>query len=52
MSARFVFGASTAYLAVTAAEMLASLVSIPILTRTLLPLEFGVMLLIANVLPC
>ena len=48
MSARFVFGASTAYLAVTAAEMLASLVSIPIMTRTLLPLEYGVMLLIAN----
>lgn len=48
MSARFVFGASTVYLAVTAAEILASLVSIPILTRTLSPLEYGVILLIAN----
>lgn len=48
MSVRFVFGASTIYLAVSAAEMTSSLVSVPIMTRLLSRAEYGVILFIAN----
>ena len=48
MTARFVFTSSTAYLAVTAAEVAATFVSLPIMTRMLSPAEYGLMLLIAN----
>ena len=48
MTARFVFMSSTAYLAVTAVEVAATFVSLPIMTRMLSPAEYGLMLLIAN----
>lgn len=48
MSARFVFGASAAYLAVMLGERLAGLVVMPLMTRALTPADYGVMLLIAN----
>jgi O-antigen/teichoic acid export membrane protein len=48
MTARSVVHASTAYFAVTAAEMAATLVSVPVMTRLLSPSEYGVMLLITN----
>jgi O-antigen/teichoic acid export membrane protein len=48
MTARLVFTSWTAYLAVTMAEVAATIVSLPIMTRMLSPAEYGLMLLIAN----
>jgi O-antigen/teichoic acid export membrane protein len=48
MTARFVFTSSTGYLAVTVAEVAATFVSLPIMTKMLSPAEYGLMLLIAN----
>ena len=48
MTARFVFKWSTAYLAVTATEVVASFASVPIMTRLLSPADYALMLLIAN----
>lgn len=48
MSAKFIFGSSAAYLAVTIADNSARLLLLPLMTRILTPTDYGVMLLIAN----
>lgn len=48
MSAKFVFGSSAAYLAVTIAERASSLLLFPLMTRVLTPGDYGVMLLVSN----
>jgi O-antigen/teichoic acid export membrane protein len=48
MSVRFVFGSAAAYLAVTMAERVGSLLLIPLLTRVLTPTDYGAILLITN----
>jgi O-antigen/teichoic acid export membrane protein len=48
MSAKFIFGSSAAYLAVTVADNAARLLLLPWMTRLLTPSDYGVMLLIGN----
>lgn len=48
MSAKFIFGSSAAYLAVTIAERTVSLLTFPLMTRILTPSDYGAMLLIGN----
>lgn len=48
MSAKFIFGSSAAYLAVTIADNAARLLLLPWMTRILSPADYGVMLLIGN----
>lgn len=48
MSARFVFGSSAAYLIMTIAERAVTLILFPVMTRTLTPGDYGVMLLVGN----
>lgn len=48
MSAKFIFGSSAAYLAVTIADNATRLLLLPWMTRILTPADYGVMLLIGN----
>jgi O-antigen/teichoic acid export membrane protein len=48
MSARFVFGSTATYLAVSIATSATSVLLVPLMTRALTPADYGVMLLIAN----
>lgn len=48
MSAKFIFGSSAGYLAVTVADNAVRLSLLPWMTRILSPSDYGVMLLIAN----
>ena len=48
MSAKFVFGSSASYLAVTIVDNAARLLLLPWMTRILSPADYGVMLLIGN----
>ncbi|MES2168389.1 MAG: oligosaccharide flippase family protein [Pseudomonadota bacterium] len=48
MSAKFIFGSSAGYLAVTIADNAARLLLLPWMTRILTPADYGVMLLISN----
>jgi O-antigen/teichoic acid export membrane protein len=48
MSARFVFGSTAAYLAVSVATMATSILLVPLMTRVLAPADYGVMLLVSN----
>ena len=49
MTATRIARASTAYLAVTAAETVATLLTVPVMTRHLSPTDYGLMLLITNI---
>ena len=49
MSASGIVRASTAYLAVTAAEMAATLIAVLVMTRHLSPADFGIVLVISNI---
>lgn len=48
MSAKFIFGSSAAYLAVTIADNTSRLMLLPWMTRILTPSDYGVMFLIGN----